>query len=136
MNLLDELVNYLADKTGLEPGENLFYNSMPDKPNEAVLLQLQQLGVTTEAQIDGDCNIIQITTRSSTNSKSYDLGSSIYRWLYTDKEDTSEADGLIKLSENLTVASAMYGPPVWIKTDENDRKYFAFKVKIFSRRII
>ena len=33
MNILDELTNYIATKMSLEPGENLFYNSMPDEPD-------------------------------------------------------------------------------------------------------
>lgn len=136
MNLLEEFVNYLSEKTALVPGENLFYNSAPDSTDDIVLLQLSPLNIATEAQIDGDINIITATTIASSNSTAYELGTMVYRWLYTDKEDTSDADGLIRLSENLTVATAVYGPPVWVKTDEKDRKYFAFKVRVFSKRII
>ena len=136
MNLLEEFVNYLSEKTALVPGENLFYNSAPDSTDDIVLLQLSPLNIATEAQIDGDINIITATTIASSNSAAYELGTMVYRWLYTDKEDTSDADGLIRLSENLTVATAVYGPPVWVKTDEKDRKYFAFKVRVFSKRII
>jgi len=141
MNILDELTNYLAEKLGLEAGENLFYNSLPDEPNEATLLQLIPIedtmrGYAVPSQIDGAYNIVCVTTRSLSNATAYIMGSNVYRWLYTDKEDKSEADGLVKVSDTLTVATNMLGVPVWTKTDENGRKYFTFKVRVFSHRII
>lgn len=136
MNLLSELVEYLASKTALVPGDNLFYNTMYDIPNNAVCLQLSPLSYSTPSPINGEVTIVDVTVRNESNDAAYNIGKEIYRWLYTDKEDVEDADGLIKVSDALTIATSMYGPPVWSRTDDKDRKYFTFKVKIFSRRII
>lgn len=141
MNILSELTNYIAEKTSLEAGENLYYNSLPDSPSNAVLLQLIPFedikrGYVVPSQIDGACYIVAITVRNESNTEAYELGRLIYRWLYCDKDDMDEADGLIKVSDTLTVATNMLGEPVWEKTDENGRKYFTFKVRVFSHRII
>lgn len=141
MNILDELTKYIANKMDLELGENLFYNSMPDSPNNAVVFQQIPFedtakGFAIPSQIDGACYIVSVTIRNESNTDAYEIGRNIYRWLYTDKEDISDADGLVKLSDTLTVATNMLGEPVWEKTDNNGRKYFTFKVRVFSHRII
>lgn len=136
MNLLSELVEYLSSKTTLVPGDDLFYNTMYDTPDNAVCLQLSPLSYSTPSPINGEVTIVDVTVRNESNDAAYNIGKEIYRWLYTDKEDVEDADGLIKVSNALTIATSMYGPPVWSRTDDKDRKYFTFKVKIFSRRII
>ena len=136
MNILDELTNYIATKMSLEPGENLFYNSMPDEPDNCVLLQQESYSTGVPVQIDATCYHVKVIVRNVSNSDAYDVAAMVYRWLYTDKEDTAEADGLVKLSDTLTVATVPLTEPIWYKTDEKGRKYFVFKARVFSHRII
>lgn len=137
MNILNELVEYLAAKIpSFEPGENLFYNSLPDEPDDAMLLQQLPRTVAIPSQIDGACYIVEVTSRSLSNETAYENGRMVYRWLYTDKDDTGDADGLIRLNSGLTVATVMLGEPVWKQTDNNGRKYFVFRLRVFSHRII
>ena len=137
MNILNELVEYLAAKIpSLEPGENLFYNSLPDEPDDAMLLQQLPRTMAVPSQIDGACYIVEVTSRSESNETAYENGRMVYRWLYTDKDDTGDADGLIRLNSGLTVATVMLGEPVWKQTDNNGRKYFVFRLRVFSHRII
>lgn len=136
MNILAELTNYIATKMDLEPGENLFYNSMPDEPDNCILLQQEQFNIATPVQIDASCYSIKVVVRNVSNTNAYDVATNVYRWLYTDKEDTADADGLIALSDSLTVATVPLSEPVWDKTDEKGRKYFMFKARVFSHRII
>ena len=137
MNILNELVEYLSDKlTELEPGENLFYNSLPDEPDDAVLLQQLPRTIPIPSQIDGATYIVEVISKSMSNETAYEMGKNVYRWLYTDKEDTEDADGLIRLPSGLSVATVMLGEPVWKQTDNNGRKYFVFRLRLFSHRII
>lgn len=136
MNILDELVEYLATKLTLEPGENLFYNSLPDEPDEAILLQQLPRTIAVPSSIDASCYVVEVTTRSLSNETAYEMGRSVYRWLYTDNEDVSEADGIIHLSDKRSVATVLLSEPTWKQTDNNGRKYFVFRVRVFSHRII
>ena len=127
MNILNELVEYLAAKIpSLEPGE----------PDDAMLLQQLPRTIAVPSQIDGACYIVEVTSRSLSNETAYENGRMVYRWLYTDKDDTGDADGLIRLNSGLTVATVMLGEPVWKQTDNNGRKYFVFRLRVFSHRII
>jgi hypothetical protein len=70
------------------------------------------------------------------NDAAFEQAKDVYRWLYTDKEDLELADGLLQLSESLSVASVMLNTPAWKQTDENGRKYYIFRMRVFSHRII
>ena len=70
------------------------------------------------------------------NEDAYALGWNLYRWLYTSNDDTEDDDGIVRLSENRCIATAMLGEPVWKQTDAKGRKYFVFRVRVFSNRII
>lgn len=136
MNILDEITTYVAAKLNLEPGENIFYNSLPDEPDDALLLQLLPRSLPTPSPIDAECYVIEVSSRSLSNDVAYQQAESAYRWLYTDKEDTADADGIVNVSENLSVATLMLNTPAWKQTDNNGRKYFTFRVRVFSHRII
>ena len=136
MNILDEITTYVANKLNLEPGENIFYNSLPDEPDDALLIQLLPRSLPTPSPIDAECYVIEVSTRSMSNDVAYQQAESAYRWLYTDKEDTADADGIVNISENLSVATLMLNTPAWKQTDNNGRKYFVFRVRVFSHRII
>lgn len=136
MNILDEITTYVATKLNLEPGENIFYNSLPDEPDDALLLQLLPRSLPTPSPIDAECYVIEVSSRSMSNDVAYQQAESAYRWLYTDKEDTADADGIVNISENLSVATLMLNTPAWKQTDNNGRKYFTFRVRVFSHRII
>lgn len=136
MNILDEITTYVANKLNLEPGENIFYNSLPDEPDDALLLQLLPRSLPTPSPIDAECYVIEVSSRSMSNDVAYQQAESAYRWLYTDKEDTADADGIVNVSENLSVATLMLNTPAWKQTDNNGRKYFTFRVRVFSHRII
>ena len=136
MNILDEITTYVANKLNLEPGENIFYNSVPDEPDDALLIQLLPRSLPTPSPIDAECYVIEISSRSMSNDVAYQQAESAYRWLYTDKEDTADADGIVNISENLSVATLMLNTPAWKQTDNNGRKYFTFRVRVFSHRII
>lgn len=136
MNILDEITTYVANKLNLEPGENIFYNSLPDEPDDALLIQLLPRSLPTPSPIDAECYIIEVSSRSMSNDVAYQQAESAYRWLYTDKEDTADADGIVNISENLSVATLMLNTPAWKQTDNNGRKYFTFRVRVFSHRII
>lgn len=136
MNILDEITTYVATKLNLEPGENIFYNSLPDEPDDALLLQLLPRSLPTPSPIDAECYVIEVSSRSLSNDVAYRQAESAYRWLYTDKEDTADADGIVNISENLSVATLMLNTPAWKQTDNNGRKYFTFRVRVFSHRII
>ena len=136
MNILDEITTYVANKLNLEPGENIFYNSLPDEPDDALLIQLLPRSLPTPSPIDAECYVIEISSRSMSNDVAYQQAESAYRWLYTDKEDTADADGIVNISENLSVATLMLNTPAWKQTDNNGRKYFTFRVRVFSHRII
>lgn len=136
MNILNELVEYLATKLDLEPGENIFYNSLPDEPDTAALLQQLPRTVPTPSPIGATSYIVEVTVRSMSNEDAYALGCNLYRWLYTSNDDTEDADGIVRLSENRCIATAMLGEPVWKQTDAKGRKYFVFRVRVFSNRII
>lgn len=137
MNILEEICTYLETKIStLTPGENLFYNSLPDEPDDAVLLQLLPRTLPTPSPLDAECYVIEITSRSMSNDAAFEQAKDVYRWLYTDKEDLELADGLLQLSESLSVASVMLSTPAWKQTDNNGRKYFIFRMKVFSHRII
>lgn len=136
MNILDEITTYVAAKLNLEPGENIFYNSLPDEPDDALLIQLLPRSLPTPSPIDAECYVIEVSSRSLSNDVAYQQAESAYRWLYTDKEDTADADGIVNISENLSVATLMLSTPAWKQTDNNGRKYFVFRVRVFSHRII
>lgn len=136
MNILDEITTYVANKLNLEPGENIFYNSLPDEPDDALLIQLLPRSLPTPSPIDAECYVIEVSSRSMSNDVAYQQAESAYRWLYTDKEDTADADGIVNISENLSVATLMLNTPAWKQTDNNGRKYFVFRVRVFSHRII
>lgn len=136
MNILDEITTYVANKLNLEPGENIFYNSLPDEPDDALLIQLLPRSLPTPSPIDAECYVIEVSSRSMSNDVAYQQAESAYRWLYTDKEDTADADGIVSISENLSVATLMLNTPTWKQTDNNGRKYFTFRVRVFSHRII
>lgn len=136
MNILDEITTYVANKLNLEPGENIFYNSLPDEPDDALLIQLLPRSLPTPSPIDAECYVIEVSSRSMSNDVAYQQAESAYRWLYTDKEDTTDADGIVNISENLSVATLMLNTPAWKQTDNNGRKYFTFRVRVFSHRII
>jgi hypothetical protein len=136
MNILDEITTYVANKLNLEPGENIFYNSLPDEPDDALLIQLLPRSLPTPSPIDAECYVIEVSSRSMSNDVAYQQAESAYRWLYTDKEDTADADGIVNISENLSVATLMLNTPAWKQTDNNGRKYFTFRVRVFSHRII
>lgn len=136
MNILDEITTYVANKLNLEPGENIFYNSLPDEPDDALLIQLLPRSLPTPSPIDAECYVIEVSSRSMSNDVAYQQAESAYRWLYTDKEDTADADGIVSISENLSVATLMLNTPAWKQTDNNGRKYFTFRVRVFSHRII
>lgn len=136
MNILDEITTYVANKLNLEPGENIFYNSLPDEPDDALLIQLLPRSLPTPSPIDAECYVIEVSSRSMFNDVAYQQAESAYRWLYTDKEDTADADGIVNISENLSVATLMLNTPAWKQTDNNGRKYFTFRVRVFSHRII
>lgn len=136
MNILDEITTYVAAKLNLEPGENIFYTSLPDEPDDALLLQLLPRSLPTPSPIDAECYVIEVSSRSLSNDVAYQQAESAYRWLYTDKEDTADADGIVNISENLSVATLMLNTPAWKQTDNNGRKYFTFRVRVFSHRII
>jgi hypothetical protein len=136
MNILDEITTYVAAKLNLEPGENIFYNSLPDEPDDALLIQLLPRSLPTPSPIDAECYVIEVSSRSMSNDVAYQQAESAYRWLYTDKEDTADADGIVNISENLSVATLMLNTPAWKQTDNNGRKYFTFRVRVFSHRII
>lgn len=136
MNILDEITTYVAAKLNLEPGENIFYNSLPDEPDDALLIQLLPRSLPTPSPIDAECYVIEVSSRSMSNDVAYQQAESAYRWLYTDKEDTADADGIVNISENLSVATLMLNTPAWKQTDNNGRKYFVFRVRVFSHRII
>lgn len=136
MNILDEITTYVANKLNLEPGENIFYNSLPDEPDDALLIQLLPRSLPTPSPIDAECYVIEVSSRSMYNDVAYQQAESAYRWLYTDKEDTADADGIVNISENLSVATLMLNTPAWKQTDNNGRKYFTFRVRVFSHRII
>ena len=87
-------------------------------------------------EIDAECYVIEVSSRSLSNDVAYQQAESAYRWLYTDKEDTADADGIVNISENLSVATLMLNTPAWKQTDNNGRKYFTFRVRVFSHRII
>lgn len=136
MNILDEITTYVAAKLNLELGENIFYNSLPDEPDDALLIQLLPRSLPTPSPIDAECYVIEVSSRSLSNDVAYQQAESAYRWLYTDKEDTADADGIVNISENLSVATLMLNTPAWKQTDNNGRKYFTFRVRVFSHRII
>lgn len=136
MNILDEITTYVAAKLDLEPGENIFYNSLPDEPDDALLIQLLPRSLPTPSPIDAECYVIEVSSRSMSNDVAYQQAESAYRWLYTDKADTADADGIVNISENLSVATVMLNTPAWKQTDNNGRKYFVFRVRVFSHRII
>lgn len=136
MNILDEITTYVANKLNLEPGENIFYNSLPDEPDDALLIQLLPRSLPTPSPIDAECYVIEVSSRSMSNDVAYQQAESAYRWLYTDKEDTADADGIVNISENLSAATLMLNTPAWKQTDNNGRKYFVFRVRVFSHRII
>jgi hypothetical protein len=136
MNILDEITTYVANKLNLEPGENIFYNSLPDEPDDALLIQLLPRSLPTPSPIDAECYVIEVSSRSMSNDVAYQQAESAYRWLYTDIEDTADADGIVNISENLSVATLMLNTPAWKQTDNNGRKYFTFRVRVFSHRII
>ena len=136
MNILDEITTYIATKLNLKPGENIFYNSLPDEPDDALLIQLLPRSIPTPSPIDAECYVIEVSSRSLSNDIAYQQAESAYRWLYTDKEDTADADGIVNISENLSVATLMLNTPTWKQTDNNGRKYFTFRVRVFSHRII
>lgn len=136
MNILDEITTYIAAKLNLKPGENIFYNSLPDEPDDALLIQLLPRSLPTPSPINAECYVIEVSSRSLSNDVAYQQAESAYRWLYTDKEDTADADGIVNISENLSVATLMLNTPAWKQTDNNGRKYFTFRVRVFSHRII
>lgn len=137
MNILEEICDYLDSKIStLTPGENLFYNSLPDEPDDAVLLQLLPRTLPTPSPLDAECYVVEVTSRSMSNDMAFEQAKEVYRWLYTDKEDLEYADGLVTLSEGLSVGTVMLNTPAWKQTDNNGRKYFIFRLRVFSHRII
>lgn len=138
--LLESIARYLASKTNMVAGTNIFCNEMPDSPTKCVLIQeIQNPNVMVLPQIDAEVHRIEITTRDESNDKALALAQLCWRWLLTDNlafsSDTrADTTGFITLADQIIVQVTLYGNPVWKKSDQQNRKYYHFFATVITKR--
>lgn len=134
MNLLDELVNYIAKHLQLEPGESAFYHEMPDEPDECICLYELKTALDSPPQIDAIARRIRFTTRGLCNTVASDLAEKLWSVLWMDAERELEvSDGFITLEAGMVFVD-LRGKPIWDKSDQRNRKYFSFEAVITTTK--
>lgn len=143
IHLLNELATYLGEKLEMTPGENVFYNSMPDQPDECVLIQEPSTHIPVPAQVDASTHYLRITARAKTDVQAFQLAGRCYKWFVQDREEyrvdeiaNTELTGFLDISENITVFIQPYGTPIWDKTDQRGRRYYFFTASLITKRIL
>lgn len=135
-NLLKDLSEYLADRLELTLGKQVFYNELPDAPDEAVLVQERKTINPTVPQIDAVSRRVVFTTRAKSNEASYDLACRVYRWMWYSSTDEDEVPtGFLELLDGSFVFSDIRGTPIWDKSDQKGRKYFTFEAVVTTQKL-
>lgn len=140
MDLLLLLATYIAAKTSKTLGKDVFYNEMPELPNECICVYEKPNPNGVPPQINALMHKITIGIRSSSNVCSFALSNECFRWMLSDdvsyvaNDENSEATGYVKLSETVAVYIWLHGPPVWDKADQQGRKYYSFNATITTSR--
>ena len=97
-DLLEKLVNYLAEHLELEPGENAFYYELPDEPPRAICLYEVKSVLPTFPQIDAISRRIQFTARDTGNLRANELAEDMYALMLNDANRELEIpDGFIQI---------------------------------------
>lgn len=135
INLLTDLTEYLGQKLSLVPGTSIFYNSLLDKPDKAVLIESGKFTTDVLPQIDASVHYIRVVTREKTSDDAYELACDCYKWLLADT-DNDEETGFITLTSGLSVYVQLHGVPLWDKTDQQGRRYYYFTATMITKRIV
>lgn len=140
MNLLSELLTYLAGKLGLTVGTNAFYNEDDQAPAKCLLIQEEPTRIGVPAQINASIHLVKITVRDSNNTLAKTLADNAWRWLLTSDAlyDTNpeevDTTGFIDLGGENFIYVWLYGVPTWLKADDEGRKYFSFYAQITTSK--
>lgn len=125
MDILEELQNYIATELSLNPGVDIFRNEMPDTGTKCVCITEPKEAGYVLPQIDAEKHYIKITTREALHDSAKELARQCYRLLRTD-------DGIVTMP-NLTIFVELQGTPIWERTDQQNRKYYYFTLKVISK---
>lgn len=134
MDLLDNLVEYLAKQLNMVPGEDAFYHEMPDEPDTCFCLYEVKTTLDSPPQIDAISRRVRFVTRANGNSASNALAEQMWLALWHDAErDVDVPDGFITLRDGIVFVD-LRGKPIWDKSDQRNRKYFCFEAVITTTK--
>lgn len=143
INLQNELAVYFGKKMNLVPGKNVFYNAMPDEPDDCLLIQSPKHHIPVPAQVNASSHYLRFTARGKSDASAFKLACECYKWIMQDKTEYAateveqiDLNGFINLSEDLTVYIQPYGAPIWEKTDQRGRRYYYFTASLITKRIL
>lgn len=140
MNLLSDLLTYLAGKLDLTTGTNAFYNEDDQEPAKCLLIQEEPTRIGVPAQINAAVHLVKIVARDSTNALAKTLADDAWRWLltsdslYDTKPEKVDTTGFVNLGSEKFVYVWLYGVPTWLKADDKGRKYFSFYAQITTAK--
>lgn len=139
INLLEELVKYLASTTGLVAGQSAFYNEMLETPAKCILIQELPTSMYVPVQIDAELHKIKLTARDISNTTAKALAVNCWQRLLTndetfDNDPGRDITGFITLLDGTTIQVSLYGAPVWERADQQGRKYFTFYAVVLCKR--
>lgn len=112
----------------LVPGQNIFYNEMPDAPTKCLAVLSPKHSHAVPAQIDASTHYLKIIAREATSTAAYDLAAQSYQALYSET-------GII-VAGNLTLLVHLHGTPIWEKTDQQGRRYYYFTATAITKRLL
>lgn len=140
MNILQCLVDYMAEKTTLVGGTNLFYNEMPDDPTKCLTFIALKHPIAVPTQIDADVYVVQVVARDDTSTNAFALAKTCYQWLRSSEANynanTQETTGFINLTSTVEALINLNSTPIWEKTDQRGRRYYTFTATIITKRLI
>ena len=127
IDILQVIANKLAADLLLETGVNIFCYELPDALNATIVVQEPKHIGEVFQQIDAETHFIEITARSKGNVAAKELATKCYNCMCNDT-------GILE-QDGVTFSVELQGTPIWKKSDQQDRKYFYFTMKVITMRL-
>ena len=129
-----QVAEYLAEKTGRTMGEDMFYYQMPTEVNVCAVVQRTKSGRAVPAVIDAGVHALRIAARATSSTTAYEMAQELYEALdVTDDEYIGDQPGFIELEETRAQIT-LYDAPQFQEQDQQGRKVFEFFALLTTKR--
>lgn len=129
-----QVAEYLAEKTGREMGVDMFYYQLPTEVDECSVVQRVRTGRGVPAVIDAGIHAIRVATRAANSTTAFEIAQELYEALdNTEDEFIGDQPGFLELAETRAQIT-LYDAPQFHEQDQQGRKTFEFYALLTTKR--